>query len=194
MLNKEPPTSAAILEAKLRKKQAETATNNEPKKEPNVPHLILDTAANATLRVPLVMRQKFLRVIFDNCKEIYQPIEKACEKAAENEKSIYDRSKNKQIYSNLAAILIKSLRSEMVQLQNAIGAQKNSPVKVNKPTSAQISTTKINNLIKNKPSTPISAPQSSYSHEAMLNGSKAAKCSYSINKTKQLEYKDLSGW
>ena len=55
--------------------------------------------------------------------------------------------------------------------------------------------------LKNKPSgamslknkSPEKAKPPTQSHEAMLSGPKANRCTYSINRVKQLEAKDLSG-
>ena len=126
------------------------------------------------------MRQRYLMFIFENGKTSFATLEKACEKAAEQEKSIYDRSKNKTIYTNLAANLIKSLRDQHVQ-QIKEQQQNNSSSKpiVNNPTK----------LINNQKS-----QVTSYSHEALLSGPKANRVSYSINKTKQIEIKDLTGF
>lgn len=126
------------------------------------------------------MRQRYLSFIFDNGKTSFATLEKACEKAAEQEKSIYDRSKNKTIYTNLAANLIKSLRDQHVQQikeQHQNNAS-NKPI-VNSPTK----------LINNQKTQGIS-----YSHEALLSGPKASRVSYSINKVKQIEIKDLTGF
>lgn len=171
MMNKQPPTLAAINQSKIKNKQDKSGNEKKPIQiDSNIPQLILDTAPNATMKVPLVIRQKYLSIIFDNCKLIYQPIELACQKAAQNEKSIYDRSKNKQIYLNLTAVLIRQLRTEHGQIQKSCSANTSSKASGNvKP--------------HEKPT---------YSHEALLNGPKINKVSISINKNKILDYKDLS--
>ncbi|RMZ92893.1 RNA exonuclease 1 -like protein [Brachionus plicatilis] len=170
MMNKPPPTLAGINQSKLKKKPDGPSDGKKPA-DSNVPQLILDTASNANMKVPFVIRQKYLKIIFDNCKLIYQPIELACQKAAQNEKSIYDRSKNKQIYVNLTAVLIRQLRTEQGQLQKNCS--------LNATTSKASANTK-----------PHDKP--TYSHEALLNGPKINKISYSINKTKNIQYQDLS--
>ncbi|CAF0873432.1 unnamed protein product [Brachionus calyciflorus] len=179
MLNMKPPTQAQINQSKLNSKKTDNTIEQIKLTEANVPQLILDTA---NLKVPLAIRQKSLKMIFEDCKKIYRPIELACQKASENEKSIYDRSKNKQIFLNLTAVLIKQLRDEQNQLKNATTSTSsvNSPSKSNKLAATMANT--YNKVQEQKPT----------SHEALLNGPKANKVSYSINKTKQLEYKDLS--
>jgi hypothetical protein len=169
MLNKTPPTSASINEAKLKKVQNQLNGSNalqaskiQENQTLKVPHLLMDSSGSN--KVPLVMRQRYLKVIFENGKSESSNLEKACEKAAEQEKSIYDRAKNKTIYTNLVANLIRSMRNST----NTASPQKNS--------------------------SNIEQASSSYSHEAMLSGPKANRVSYSINRTKQLEVKDLSGF
>ena len=112
--------------------------------------------------------------------------QKACEKAAEQEKSIYDRAKNKTIYTNLCANLIKSLRTQQ-QSQNQAASQ---PI----PRLMNVNSMKLNNTTNSGKlqTIPVSPNRTSYSHEAMLSGSKASRISYSINRVKQVEIKDLS--
>ena len=159
MMNMAPPTSAAINEAKLAKQQQAAGAASQLAKgdTKNVPHLILDKNASS-FKIPLVVRQRYLKMIFDNGKEVYGSVEKACKCSAEEEKAIYDRAKSKAIYMNLVANLVKSLRSKSSSNTSA-----SSPTK-----------------------------PSSYSHEAILSGPKASRVSYSINRTKQIEAKDLS--
>ena len=112
----------------------------------------------------MLVRQRFLNLIFNECKKLYpNEIEKACSSASEHEKSVYDRSKSKDIYSNLAANLIKMLRDQH-QKKLAVNPYK------------QVNTTK-----------------AAVSHEAMLADPRASKISYSINKKKSLTIKDLNG-
>ena len=183
MLNKTPPTTAAIGEAKLKKIQANMSGNSGSpacKSQDNAltPRLIVDSSSTAN-KVPLVMRQRYLKVIFENGRLSFASLDKACEKAAEQEKSIYDRAKNKTIYTNLAANLIRGLRSSQQQ-QQAGGAKPVDTITTKKilPTHNVYQTAQI---------------ASSYSHEAMLSGPKANRVSYSINRVKQIEFKDLSG-
>lgn len=179
MLNKPMPSQAELNESKLKKKKetegakpgAQTPVN------PNVPQLILDNGT--TQKVPLPMRQRFLKVIFDNVKPLHGDLKEACAKSSEEEKAIYDRSKNKTIYSNLVAMFIRNCRTKL----NEKGLAAPAIVSNNK-------FTKVNNNAKvNKP------PQehASFSHEQILGGPKASRVSYSINRVKTLEIKDLSG-
>ena len=177
MLNKPAPTTTVSSAKSVINKTATTAT---PEKSATVPHLIIDSSC--TLKVPLVMRQRYLKYIFDDGKTSFPSLEIAAKKAAEQEKSIYDRSKNKTIYINLAANLIKSLRDQHAQQIKEQQQNSSNIVKpiVNIPTK----------LVNQKP------PQkqiATYSHEAFLSGPKATRVSYSINKVKQIEVKDLTG-
>jgi hypothetical protein len=174
MLNKPIPT--AVTSTKLKSQINNKVPQKSISSNPTVPHLIMDTSGAP--KVPLAMRQRYLMFIFDNGKTSFATLEKACEKAAEQEKSIYDRSKNKVIYTNLAANLIKSLRDQHVQQikEQQKTSSSNKPI-VNSPTK----------LINQK------YQVTTYSHEALLSGPKATRVSYSINKVKQIEIKDLTG-
>jgi len=174
MLNKPIPT--AVTSPKLKNQISNKVPQKSISSNPTVPQLIMDTSGAP--KVPLAMRQRYLMFIFDNGKTSFATLEKACEKAAEQEKSIYDRSKNKLIYTNLAANLIKSLRDQHVQ-----------QIKEQQKTSSS------NKPIVNSPTKIINQKYqvASYSHEALLSGPKATRVSYSINKVKQIEIKDLTG-
>lgn len=175
MLNKTPPTPISLAEARLKKMQASlgatskssTTGSKTSSTSQKVPRLIIDN----TNKIPLPMRQRYLTVIFENGRSTLPTLEKACEKAAEQEKSIYDRAKNKTIYTNLAANLIRGLRTAQQAAAQATGKS--------------TGTMSLKNVPK-KPSTQ------SQSHEAMLNGAQATRCSFSINRVKQIEAKDLS--
>jgi hypothetical protein len=194
MMNKEAPTMQSLAEAKLKKQQANRLNNSattsagagsEGGSPSNTPRIIFDK--NDTNKIPLVMRQKYLKFIFENGKTYFPSIEKACEKAAEQEKSIYDRSKNKTIYINLAANLIKSMRVQTTQ--TVAKAQLNDDN--NKLNKKKLITNEVNE--KKAPTDGQTVPTTSYSHETMLHGPKANKISYSINRVKRLEFKDLDG-
>jgi hypothetical protein len=120
-----------------------------------VPKLIMDQ----TNKIPIALRHRYLKIIYENLKPVCKSAEIACEKAAEQEKSIYDRAKTKNTYVNLAAHLTKKIRS-----------QKQSKPNTERTTRATVS----------------------YSHEANLSGSKSAKVSYSINRTKPMTLNELS--
>jgi hypothetical protein len=120
--------------------------------------------------VPLAFRQRYLNFIYQESKSLFPNGEKACEKAAEQEKSIYDRAKTKNVYANLAAHLIKSLRE-----QN----QKSTTI------SKHVETNKTNLKL-------VNTQKPSYSHEAILAGPNASKVSYSINRKKKLTLKELN--
>lgn len=79
-----------------------------------------------------------------------------------------------------------------VHLLGLRDAQKNatSP-STSKQTSAAGRTQPGTMSLKNK--VPEKAKPPTQSHEAMLSGPKASRCTYSINRVKQLEAKDLSG-
>jgi hypothetical protein len=170
MMNKQMPGSPDPKQP-FKKKPGEIGSTQTAGKKPiEGPVLLLDS--NGTPKIPLAMRQRYLKIIFDNGRGLFTSVEKACEKAAQEEKSIYDRAKNKTIYINLSANLIKSLRTQQQQVEQ-------------KQTSSTL-----------KPSPTIESSKSAstgYSHEAMLSGPKANKVSYSINRFKQIEHKDLSG-
>lgn len=187
MLNKPVPTQNQLVEAKLKKKLGDTdsnAKNGQSQANPNVPHLILDTSTNSTQKVPIAMRQRHLKVIFDNVRPLHADIREAALKASENEKSIYDRAKNKTIYINLVANLIKSLRSQLAEKQHE---QKTVP---NCPSSS--SGQSIYKYTKTKPNE--SSPGSTgFSHEMILSGPKASRVNYTIGRAKTVEIKDLSG-
>jgi len=192
MLNKQAPSAAAIQEAKLKKHQSSAAaaaaaavsSTNKTGTDLNVPRLIID--ANSGNKVPLIMRQRYLKMIFDNGKSSFATIQKACQKAAEQEKSIFDRAKNKTIYLNLTANLIRSLKtqSQMNNQTNNNNNINNKQIKTAHSTLKTTTTTTNTNMS--------NTTMSSYSHESMLSGPKANKVSYSINRIKQLEFKDLS--
>ncbi len=193
MLNKQAPSAAAIQEAKLKKHQSSAAaaaaaavsSTNKTGTDLNVPRLIID--ANSGNKVPLIMRQRYLKMIFDNGKSSFATIQKACQKAAEQEKSIFDRAKNKTIYLNLTANLIRSLKTQS-QMNNQTNNNNNINNKQIKTVHSTLKTTITTTTNTNMSNTTMS----SYSHESMLSGPKANKVSYSINRIKQLEFKDLS--
>jgi hypothetical protein len=131
--------------------------------------------------VPLALRSRHLKVIFDNTRPLYADLKEAAQKSSESEKSIYDRAKNKMIYANLIAILIKNLRSQLVEKQQQTN-NNSSPT-----TQQQQSMYKYN-----KPGVNISPQAStSFSYEMMLSGPKAVN--YTIGRSKPIEIKDLSG-
>ena len=175
IMNLKPPASALGAQVSKVKKAEPGAGDAAKKQEPHVPQLIIDP--NSTPRIPLVMRQRYLKIIFENCKSSFASLQKACEKASEQEKSIYDRSKSKPTYLNLCANMVRSLRA-----QNPAA-----------PTSASVGSMSINNKLVNGIPKNIQKPSNTYSHEAMMNGPKASKVSYSINRVKQIEIKDLNG-
>jgi ElonginA binding-protein 1 len=125
---------------------------------------------------------------------MFPTIEKACEKAAEQEKSIYDRAKTRTIYANLAAHLVKSLREQNKKPSTATAATASTS------TSKSVVATKYNlktaTTVVNKNSLKLVnkevVPKVAYSHEAILAGAAAAKVSYSINRKKTLTLKDLN--
>ena len=176
MLNKHivAPAAPISTDSKLKRPQQQATASSTDKKDKAVPHLIMDGSSVAP-KVPLIKRQRCLSLIFENGKTLFATLEKACEKAAEQEKSIYDRSKNKDIYTNLAANLIKSLRDQQLQQQQVTLSNKplvNTSTKlVNQSCTKQVTT---------------------FSHEALLSGPKATRVSYSINRVKQIEVKDLT--
>ena len=114
-----------------------------------------------------------MNFIYQESKNLFPNCEKACAKAAEQEKSIYDRAKTKNVYANLAAHLIKSLRE-----QN----QKSTTTAIPK----RVETNKTNLKLVSQQQKP------SYSHEAILAGPNASKVSYSINRKKKLTLKELN--
>ena len=109
MMGKAAPTPLTLAEQRSKKVQGgsgQKASGQEASRAADgqrVPKLIVD----GTNKIPLAMRQRYLTVIFENGRGTFATLEKACEKAAEQEKSIYDRAKNKVIYTNLAANLVK---------------------------------------------------------------------------------------
>ena len=153
------------------------------------PKLIIDN----TIKVPLAFRQRYLNFIYQESKPLFPNCEKACEKASEQEKSIYDRAKTKNIYANLAVHLIKSLRQ---QNQKATPAATITPGESPKTSSKQVETNKNNLKLVNynrKDQQKSLVPQKpSYSHDAILAGPKASKVSYSINRKKKLTLKELN--
>ncbi len=177
MLNKTPPTPMSLAEIRLKKIQQSLGNGSTVKSQSGdskksstagpqkVPKLIIDN----TNKIPLVMRQRYLTVIFENGRGTFATLDKACEKAAEQEKSIYDRAKTKTIYTNLAANLIRSLRNAH---QSASTQDKSKGA-----------------ILPSKNGSPLIQ---THSHEAMLGGANAARCTYSINRTKQLTISELS--
>ncbi len=117
-----------------------------------------------TNKIPIALRQRYLKIIYDDLKSICKTTQIACEKAAEQEKSIYDRAKTKNTYVNLAAHLTKNIRSSQNQPKSNLDTGKLLQMK--------------NKL--------------SYSHEAILSGPKCNKINYSINRTKPLTLNELS--
>lgn len=132
------------------------------------------------------MRQRHLKVIFDQSQPLHTNASEAALKSAEHEKSIYDRAKNKTIYVNLVAILIKNLRGQVVEKQQQSSQS-------SKTTSSQQQSQNGKILIKSSPTTAQLSSSSSFSHEMMLSGPKATRVNYSIGRAKNLEVKDLSG-
>lgn len=175
MLNKTPPTPMTLAETRLKRIQQSLGGSSKtslPGKTPastglKAPKLIVDN----TNKIPLAMRQRYLTVIFDTGRLNFPTLEKACEKAAEQEKSIYDRAKNKLIYTNLAANLVRGLR--------------NTQQSVNSTPGKAGGTMSLKNGVK-KPAVQ------SQSHEAMLCGPQGNRCTYSINRVKQKTLKELS--
>lgn len=123
------------------------------------------------------MRQRYLKVIFEQLKPLHQAnANEAAVKAAEHEKSVYDRAKSKAIYVNLVANLIKSLRTQVVEKQHQQGSSSQQQSQNN-----------------GKSPSLVTSPTSSFSHEAILSGPKATRVNYAIGRTKSVEIKDLSG-
>ena len=81
LLNKPAPTAASLNDAKLKKKTQNLTqqAGDLAKKsiDKTVPHLIIDSTTSST-KVPLVMRQRYLKFIFDNGKSSFATIEKTC--------------------------------------------------------------------------------------------------------------------
>jgi RNA exonuclease 1 len=185
MLNKpiKLPSSSTLTASALSVARSKQLSDNMAK-DKSVPHLIMDSSSLSGSKVPIAMRQRYLKFIFDNGKSACSSVEKACEKAAEQEKSVYDRSKNKAIYMNLSANLIKSLRdqsgiSEADSSKSAVCVNR-SPTKL---ASQKLASSQ--QYQKQKQVT-------TYSHEALLSGPKASRVSFSINRVKQIEIKDLT--
>jgi hypothetical protein len=99
MLNKpiKLPSSSTLTASALSVARSKQLSDNMAK-DKSVPHLIMDSSSLSGSKVPIAMRQRYLKFIFDNGKSACSSVEKACEKADEQEKSVYHRTKNKAIY------------------------------------------------------------------------------------------------
>jgi hypothetical protein len=205
MLKRTPPTAEELRDARLKKQQTNLTGLVKNNYTPNssssdsssilnkstpvtsatfIPKLLLDSNDSSS-KCPVSMRQRHLQMIFDNLKPLYlntaNDMAKALLRASQEEKSAYDRAKSKTIYVNLMANVVKKIRTEVAESGGGYT-----------PTGTDISATRLvnnpNKLINVAPK-----PQPMViSHEAMLGGAKASKVSYSINRVKAVEVKDLN--
>jgi hypothetical protein len=155
------------------------------------PKLILDS----TCKVGVAMRQKYLKLFFEECKKTCGDEKTACERASLDEKSIYDRARTKDIYCNLAAHHIRSMRHDSHKV-NPLAKDPAAPKSAQheSPASNKSSLYKHVNSGTGKPSVPTvkCETKATFSHAQMLNGARANKVSYSINRRKEVNIKDLS--
>ena len=208
MLKKPTPTVEELREARVKKSQSSlnslvntnyTAKLTAASSCEQVPKLLLD-ANDSSIKVPIAMRQRHLQMIFKNLTPLYvfgnaDQVARACVRASEEEKGAYDRAKSKTVYVNLIANVVKKIRHEI--LEKTATAQ-HSNASYHFPITSR---TLINNPTKLvnvqapgcSSSTITHKQQVSFSHEAILSGPKATRVSYSINKVKQIEVKDLNG-
>lgn len=77
-------------------------------------------------KIPLIVRQQYLSKFLDECSNLTDDMTAAYERGLKEEKSLYDRSKNKQMYSMYGANQIVQLRNE---LKNKSAEQSKSPTK-----------------------------------------------------------------
>ncbi|XP_013417107.1 RNA exonuclease 1 homolog isoform X2 [Lingula anatina] len=104
-------------------------------------------------KVPVNVRQRYLNLIIDECLKIYDTEKDAYERGLEEEKAVYKRSSNRTVYLNVAVNAVKRLRSEVTLHQPGTSSQ-----------------------------TPDKHPKG-FSHEAVLGGSRAAKTSFTLNRS-----------
>ncbi len=202
ILKRTPPTAEELRDARLKKQQANLTGLVKNNYTPNAgssaissgvnkstptsftPKLLLDSNDSSN-KCPVPMRQRHLQMIFDNLKHLYvntaSEMAKALLRASQEEKSAYDRAKNRTIYINLIANVVKKIRSEVAESGGGY---------------TPISSSSSANRVVNNPNKLVNAipkPQPMViSHEAMLGGPKASKVSYSINRIKAVEVKDLN--
>jgi hypothetical protein len=185
MKKEAPPTANELREAKLKKKQTELQQQQLKTQSDSStidtsllkPNLLFDQNDPLSNKVPLAMRHRQLNFVFENLRPLISApsfsLSDACKRASEEEKSLYDRASNKTIYLNFIANAVKKIRNELAQKQpsSSFSLSSNNNKLINSPT-------KIVNVV---------------SHEALISGPKATRVSYSINKIKQVEIRDLTG-
>jgi hypothetical protein len=202
LLKKTPPTAEELRDARLKRQQSDltglvksnytpntAASNKSPAPAAFIPKLLLDSNDSSS-KCPVPMRQRYLQMIFDNLKPLYlstaNEMAKALLRASQEEKAAYDRAKSKAIYTNVIANVVRKIRSEVVESGGSVA------VSTSTATSSSGGTTRlVNNPNKVVNMKRPAQPVMTISHEAMLGGAKASKVSYSINRVKAVEVKDL---
>ena len=141
------PTSSSSLTT-----PSKEGTKESPKKKAVTrPKFPLDFVTSGSSKVPLVIRQQYLSKMIDECLKYLDGEEDpsiAYDKGLKEEKSVFDRSKNKQMYCMLVANHIISMRKEMKNKSSSNCSGSSSPTK----------TSDGNNIV---------------SHETILNGPQA---------------------
>lgn len=144
---------------------------SQPKGQPRVAHvpaLVLSKRptipAEYGSRVPTAVRQRYLNLFLDECAKGCSTEDEAIQKALAEEKQTYERSSGKSIYLNVAVNTLKRLRREAAE-----GLPSSFPPPQPATTSVAVHTPAGNRVV---------------SHEVLLQGARAARTSFSIEKNR----------
>ncbi|XP_075739853.1 uncharacterized protein LOC119186219 [Rhipicephalus microplus] len=148
---------------------------SQPKGQPRVAHvpaLVLSKRptipAEYGSRVPTAVRQRYLNLFLDECAKCCSTEDEAIQKALSEEKQTYERSSGKTVYLNVAVNTLKRLRRESAQDGGASSAgSSSSGAGTSAPAAAPVQPT--NRVV---------------SHEMVLQGARAARTSFSIEKNR----------
>lgn len=150
---------------------------SQPKGQPRVAHVpavVLSKRptipAEYGSRVPTVVRQRYLDLFLNECAKCCSNEDEAIQKALSEEKQTYDRSSSKTVYLNVAVTTLRRLRREAqeggVSSADTVSA---GPSTVSTPSPSP---------------TPAPPGNRVVSHEMLLQGARAARTSFSIEKNR----------
>ncbi|XP_075529336.1 uncharacterized protein LOC142560840 [Dermacentor variabilis] len=147
---------------------------SQPKGQPRVAHVpavVLSKRptipAEYGSRVPTAVRQRYLNLFVDECVKCSSTEDEAIQKALSEEKQTYDRSSSKTVYLNVAVNTLKRLRREVAQEGGVSSAGSGSSGTAATAAAAPVQTS--NRVV---------------SHEMVLQGARAARTSFSIEKNR----------
>lgn len=123
-------------------------------------------------KVPTVVRQRYLNLFLDECIKTCTTEEQATEKALGEEKQTYERSANKSVYLNVAVNTLQRLRREATRGETSVPTLPVAPAAPAAPANCET------RLELRVPGNKV------VSHEMLLQGARAARTSFSIEKNR----------